>query len=88
MARRAAPDDAWGNRLRRVEVWNDKQALARLAGEAPAAELSPQLADLVAATGADELLVSTSTYDPAARVESFAALARLADLPVAERLPA
>ncbi|WP_020658043.1 MsnO8 family LLM class oxidoreductase [Amycolatopsis benzoatilytica] len=44
-------------------------------------EVAARLADLVAATGADEVLVSTSTYDPAERVESFAALARLADLP-------
>ncbi len=50
-------------------------------------EVGDRLADLVATTGADELLISTSTYDPAARVDSFAALARLADLPVAERVP-
>ncbi|MFB9923823.1 MsnO8 family LLM class oxidoreductase [Amycolatopsis halotolerans] len=46
-------------------------------------EVGERLDDLVAATGADELLISTSTYDPAARVESFAALA---ELTAAERL--
>ncbi|MEU4668496.1 LLM class flavin-dependent oxidoreductase [Amycolatopsis sp. NPDC023774] len=46
------------------------------------AEVTDRLGELVQATGADELLVSTSTYDQAARVESFAALAELAGLSV------
>jgi len=50
-------------------------------------EVAASLTELVAATGADELLVSTSTYDPAERVESFTALARVADLPAREPVP-
>ncbi|MEV0072177.1 LLM class flavin-dependent oxidoreductase [Amycolatopsis sp. NPDC050768] len=46
------------------------------------AEVTGRLGELVEATGADELLVSTSTYDQVARVESFAALAELAGLSV------
>ncbi|WIX78208.1 LLM class flavin-dependent oxidoreductase [Amycolatopsis carbonis] len=46
------------------------------------AEVTDRLGELVEATGADELLVSTSTYDQSARVESFAALAELAGLSV------
>ncbi|WP_326833838.1 MsnO8 family LLM class oxidoreductase [Amycolatopsis rhabdoformis] len=47
------------------------------------AEVTDRLGALVEATGADEILVSTSTYDQAARVESFAALAELAGLAIA-----
>jgi serine/threonine protein kinase/tetratricopeptide (TPR) repeat protein len=47
VARRAAPDAAWGDRLRRFEVWGDKEALARVVADAPAAGSSPQLALLV-----------------------------------------
>lgn len=43
-----------------------------------AAEVTDRLGALVETTGADELLVSTSAYDQAERVESFAALAELA----------
>ncbi|MDT8914070.1 MsnO8 family LLM class oxidoreductase [Amycolatopsis sp. PS_44_ISF1] len=43
-------------------------------------EVADRLGALVAAVGADEVLVSTSTYDQSARVESFAALAELAGL--------
>ncbi|MGW4486114.1 LLM class flavin-dependent oxidoreductase [Amycolatopsis sp. NPDC004368] len=46
------------------------------------AEVTDRLGRLVETTGADELLVSTSTYDQAARVASFAALAELAGLSV------
>ncbi|WP_344856404.1 MsnO8 family LLM class oxidoreductase [Amycolatopsis ultiminotia] len=58
------------------------QVLSGQIGGTPA-EVSDRLGALVADTGADELLISTSTYDPAERVESFAALAELAGLPVA-----
>src|SRR5690606_17966945 len=42
-----------------------------------AAEVARQLADLVARTGAAELIVFSSTYDRGAQAESDAALARL-----------
>ncbi|RJQ85263.1 MsnO8 family LLM class oxidoreductase [Amycolatopsis panacis] len=45
-------------------------------------EVADRLGTLVRRTGADELLISTSTYDPAERVDSFAALAALAGLSV------
>jgi tetratricopeptide (TPR) repeat protein len=41
---RAADPDPERDRLRQPALWRDKEALARLAGEARAAELSPQLA--------------------------------------------
>jgi serine/threonine protein kinase/tetratricopeptide (TPR) repeat protein len=47
VARRAAPDEVWGNRLRRFEVWDNPKALARIVAEAPAAGLSPQLGHMV-----------------------------------------
>jgi serine/threonine protein kinase/tetratricopeptide (TPR) repeat protein len=47
VARRAAPDAAWGDRLRQVEVWGNQEALARLVAEAPTSGVSPQLALLV-----------------------------------------
>jgi serine/threonine protein kinase/tetratricopeptide (TPR) repeat protein len=47
VARRAAPDAAWGDRLRQVEAWDNKGALARVVADAPAAGVSPQLALLV-----------------------------------------
>ena len=37
-----------------------------------------QLADLLASTGADELMVTTSTFDHAARLASYELLARAA----------
>lgn len=45
-------------------------------------EVADRLGTLVVRAGADELLISTSTYDPAERVGSFAALAALAGLSV------
>jgi tetratricopeptide (TPR) repeat protein/serine/threonine protein kinase len=47
VARLAAPDAAWGDRLRQKEVWGNREALARLVAKAPAAGLSPQLLQLV-----------------------------------------
>ncbi|MBB4684727.1 MsnO8 family LLM class oxidoreductase [Amycolatopsis jiangsuensis] len=49
-------------------------------------EVADRLGALVEQTGADELLISTSTYDPAERVGSFAALADLAGLPVPDTI--
>src|SRR5262249_39482235 len=48
LARQAAPDPAWGDRLRQRKNWGDKEALGKLVAEVPAAKLSPQLLDLVA----------------------------------------
>ena len=47
VARQAAPDPAWGDRLRQLKVWRDQEALGKLVAEAPAAGLSPQLLGLV-----------------------------------------
>ena len=47
VARQVAPDPAWGDRLRQLKVWRDREALGKLVAEAPAAGLSPQLLDLV-----------------------------------------
>ena len=47
LARQAAPDPDWGDRLRRLNVWRDPQALDKLVAQAPAAGLSPQLCSLV-----------------------------------------
>jgi serine/threonine protein kinase/Tfp pilus assembly protein PilF len=46
VARRAAPDSAWGDRLRRIETWRNRTALAELA-KAPPARLSPPLLSLI-----------------------------------------
>ncbi|WP_405791381.1 MsnO8 family LLM class oxidoreductase [Streptomyces sp. NBC_00029] len=42
--------------------------------------VADRLADIAATTGADELLVTTSTYDRTALLDSYARLARIADL--------
>ena len=47
VARQAAPDPAWGDRLRQLKVWRDQEALGKLVAEAPVAGLSPQLLALV-----------------------------------------
>ncbi len=47
LGRQAAPDPAWGDRLRQRKVWRDQQALGKLVAEAPVAGLSPQLLVLV-----------------------------------------
>jgi tetratricopeptide (TPR) repeat protein len=47
LARQAAPDPAWGDRLRQLNVWRDQKALGKLVARAPAAGLSPQLLNLV-----------------------------------------
>jgi eukaryotic-like serine/threonine-protein kinase len=43
LARQAAPDPAWGDRLRQLKVWYDQESLDKLVAEAPIAGLSPQL---------------------------------------------
>jgi serine/threonine-protein kinase len=47
VARAAAHDPAWGNRLRQPKVWRNPRLLAALAKEAPATGLSPQLLALL-----------------------------------------
>jgi serine/threonine protein kinase/Tfp pilus assembly protein PilF len=47
MARLAAPDPAWGDRLRQPAVWRDQEALTALVREAPVAGLSPPLLELI-----------------------------------------
>jgi eukaryotic-like serine/threonine-protein kinase len=47
LARHLSPDPAWGDRLRRLGVWRDREALHKLVAEAPAGGLSPQLLDLI-----------------------------------------
>jgi tetratricopeptide (TPR) repeat protein len=47
VGRLAAPDPAWGDRLRQPRVWRDQEALAVLVREAPEAGLSPSLLDLI-----------------------------------------
>jgi tetratricopeptide (TPR) repeat protein/serine/threonine protein kinase len=47
VARKAMPNEAWGDRLRRVELWCDEKALAKVAAEAPVGSLSPQLLEVV-----------------------------------------
>jgi eukaryotic-like serine/threonine-protein kinase len=47
LARQAAPDPVWGDRLRQLKVWRDQVALGKLVAQAPAARLSPQLLHLV-----------------------------------------
>ena len=47
VARQLAPDPAWGDRLRQVEVWRDQEAFGKLVAEAPAGGLSPQLLTLI-----------------------------------------
>ncbi|WP_411104663.1 LLM class flavin-dependent oxidoreductase [Streptomyces sp. cmx-4-9] len=44
-------------------------------------QVAAQLSEVAALTGADELLVTTSTYDRTALLDSFTRLARLAGLP-------
>ena len=36
VARQVAPDPAWGDRLRQLKVWRDREALGKLVAEAPA----------------------------------------------------
>lgn len=43
-------------------------------------QVAEQLAEVAEQTGADELLVTTSTYDRAALLDSFERLARVAGL--------
>ena len=46
------------------------------------AEVGDRLGALVETTGADEVLATTAAYDRSARLDSFAALAEVADLRV------
>src|SRR5258705_12919702 len=39
VARQAAPDPAWADRLRQPKVWRDQEALAKLVAQAPTARL-------------------------------------------------
>src|SRR5262249_29759868 len=43
VARQAAPDPAWGDRLRQPRIWRDQATLGKLLAKAPMAPLSPQL---------------------------------------------
>jgi serine/threonine protein kinase/Flp pilus assembly protein TadD len=54
LARRAAPDPAWGDRLRQRAVYHDQHALTELVRQAPVAELSPPLLQLVGNLLADD----------------------------------
>jgi serine/threonine protein kinase/tetratricopeptide (TPR) repeat protein len=47
LARQVAPDPVWGDRLRQLKVWRDREALDKLMAETPPAGLSPQLYALV-----------------------------------------
>jgi len=47
VARQAAPDPGWGDRLRQLEVWRDQEAIGKLVAETPADRLSPQMLALV-----------------------------------------
>jgi serine/threonine protein kinase/tetratricopeptide (TPR) repeat protein len=54
VARRAVPDPAWGDRLRRVEIWGDREALRKLVARAPIAGLSPQVFGLLGSRLSDD----------------------------------
>ncbi len=54
IGRLAAPDPAWGDRLRRIKSWRDQRALTKLAKEAPAAGLSPPQLQLMGSLLANE----------------------------------
>jgi tetratricopeptide (TPR) repeat protein len=47
VARQAAPDPQWGDRVRRIDIWRSQQALSELAKAAPAVGPSPQTLVLV-----------------------------------------
>jgi tetratricopeptide (TPR) repeat protein/serine/threonine protein kinase len=47
VARQAAPDPAWADRLRQVKAWRDKETLGKLVEEVPVTRLSPQMLVLV-----------------------------------------
>jgi tetratricopeptide (TPR) repeat protein/serine/threonine protein kinase len=48
VTRAAAPDPTWGDRVRQLKLWRDKEALSKLAAEAPLIGLSPQILNLLA----------------------------------------
>jgi tetratricopeptide (TPR) repeat protein len=43
VARRAAPDPVWGDRIRQLGAWKDQKALEALVRQAPSTGVSPQL---------------------------------------------
>jgi tetratricopeptide (TPR) repeat protein/tRNA A-37 threonylcarbamoyl transferase component Bud32 len=43
VARQAAPDPAWADRVRQLKSWRDQEALGKLVEEAPVSRLSPQM---------------------------------------------
>jgi serine/threonine protein kinase/Tfp pilus assembly protein PilF len=45
--RRAAPDPAWGDRLRHLKLWRDRNSLAKLIKDARPSGLSPQMLHVV-----------------------------------------
>jgi tetratricopeptide (TPR) repeat protein/serine/threonine protein kinase len=47
LGRLAAPDPAWGDRIRQIKVWRDQHELTKLVKEAPAAGLPPPLLGLI-----------------------------------------
>jgi tetratricopeptide (TPR) repeat protein len=47
LARQAAADPAWGDRVRQVSVWENQEALEKLVAQAPTAGASPQLLEIV-----------------------------------------
>ena len=47
LARQAAPEPAWGDRLRQPQVWGDPEILGKLVSGASVAGLSPQLLSLM-----------------------------------------
>jgi serine/threonine protein kinase/tetratricopeptide (TPR) repeat protein len=54
--RRAAPDPAWGDRLRHLKLWRDPNVLAKLIKDARPSGLAPQMLQLVGALlGEDSL---------------------------------
>ncbi len=46
-ARHAAPDPAWGDRLRQIKLWSDRKTLTGLVKDAHPASMSPQMLELV-----------------------------------------
>jgi tetratricopeptide (TPR) repeat protein/serine/threonine protein kinase len=62
ISRLAAPDPAWGDRLRQVDIWQDRQRMAALVKQAPVARLSPPLLNLIGAFLAENDLGEEGWY--------------------------
>jgi tetratricopeptide (TPR) repeat protein len=60
VARQAAPDPAWADRLRQLKGWRDQEALGKLVEEAPVTRLSPQMIALVGAVLAERSSIQES----------------------------